>query len=783
MKILSFTSLLTLFVLAIFIREPIAAQSGQFSLTPVVETGDPAPAGVTFAGLTNVAMNDAGQVALIAGDQTALYVLAGGLLTPLAVSDQEVPGMSGVFFDEITSVAINNRGDVAFVASVLGSRTGPVLFLYSNGTWRALVFSGDRVPSPLVFASFQDFSNVILNETGGVVFTGRFRSTETGVFLFSAGVVQAIAVPTQDAPGTGGKFRTAAARSLTDDGTILFQGDIREGSVRAGIFLYRAGAIESVLLTGQPVPGRGGETFIRFTRATLIDQSGTVAFEGTGSLFSSGVFTISGSAVQPVIMSGDSLPGAGSKHVVDVLSLAGNLRGEFVFNVMVEQQQVALLRYANRRITSALISDQSVNGSFARRFIPSGAVVLNNSSAVAFVGGTLMPATVGVYLLSGTMRTALVTSQTAVPQSRLRLSTDIALNNQGAVAFTSVAAGNGKGLYLAQAETIRPMMLVGQAIPGTESLISDLTDLIADRLAMTEQQQIAKVAGTTTTGSEQGIFRASTGPLQSVALIGGGVPGMTSTLFKSFGEGVINNQGAVTFTSIIGPASGTDREVILQQRGQTMMVIASGDQSAPNTGGARLASFSGKDVWANEVGDVAFIADLNDGRQGLFLSSNRQIMLIALSGQPAQGVAGRTFEGFASVMVNGQKAVVFSASLSEGTGLFLFANSQIIPVAYSGQVVPGSDRTFRAFGAPAINDSGSVAFVGRYGSASQGVFVFSGGALTQTAMTAQPVPELQGRRFTAFFGLATNNRGEIAFVAALNGSPVPSVIVRMTPMQ
>lgn len=763
------------------------AQAGNATLSTVSKTGDPSPAGVPFANFVTVASNDAGQTVFIAGGGTGLFLRSAGTVTALAVSTDAIPGMNGVLYDEFRSVAINGRGDIAFVASFLGSRSGSGVLLMSGGMVRLLVSSGDRVPGP-VFASFQAFSNPILNENGDIAFTGEFSNSDTGAFLFSGGTVQPIAVGSQTAPGTnGGKFTVAAARSLTNNKIMLVQGGIEGGSAREGIFLFRDGALQAMLLSGVTIPGGiNGDKFLRYSNSRLIDESGTIVFYGAG-IASGGIFILSGGALQPVIVDNQPAPGTGGKMIADYFSIAANLRGDFTFNIKLANQQLVLYRYSGRALTPVIISDQNMTGSFAGRFMPAGDIFINNAGAISFVGSSSSPATTGVFTITGNTVSAVATSQTPVPGSRLRLSTDVGLNNRGAVAFNAVATGNGKSLFLSQGGSLSSMMLAGAAAPGAgDGSISDLTGSKSHRMPLSEQNELAMASTLAGTSITNGLFLASAAPLQTLALVNGAVPGVSGARYTDFSQSVINNSGAATYSCIFRQGSG-DKEAIVQLKGGAATVLAASQQAAPGAGGAKFDGLEARDLWSNDSGDVAFVALLDDGREALFLysTSNRQLTPIALGNQPAPGATGRNFESFDTVMINSQKMVVFTATLTDDAGgVFLFANGVLSPVALFGQVVPGVlDRTFVSFDGASINDGGKIIVLGRWGAFNQGVFRYVGGALLPIALTAQPVPELQGKRFTRFYGVAFNNKDEIVFSASLDGSPIPSVIIRATPIQ
>src|SRR5687768_4151002 len=120
--------------------------------------------------------------------------------------------------------------------------------------------------------------------------------------------------------------------------------------------------------------------------------------------------------------------------------------------------------------------------------------------------------------------------------------------------------------------------------------------------------------------------------------------------------------------------------------------VAVSGQTAPRTGGATLSGFG--QVSMNSHGDIAFNAGLNGGSStgGVFLFSNGNIFPVVLIGQPATGTNG-TFSGFSSPIVNNSGEIAFWAGITGGkssSGIFLYSNGRLLPVALDGQVVPGT---------------------------------------------------------------------------------------------
>lgn len=778
------SALMVLAGLVVTDEQAWAQQVSSFDLTPIVATGDELDAPVTFSQFGTVAINNAGQIAFIAGDQSGLYLLSNGAVTTLAQTSEPVPGLSGVFFDEFTTLALNNQGQIAFVASVVGARVGVGLFLYSplTGVFQPIVFSGDRVPGP-VFANFQNFTHLFLTDQGQLAFTGTFRDTESGAFLVSNSTLQPIAVPNQEAPGTnGGQFRAASVRSLAANGTMLIHGNVRNGSTTSALFLYRAGSLQPIVMAGQAAPVGG--TFNRFSNATLTTEAGDVAFEGFAignGTAAVGLFTLSNGQIQTVVLSDQPIPAAGGKSILEFGALASNLQGDFCFRATFTTRDQGLFLYSRRTLSVVVLSDRTVSGSFARRFIPTGATALNAQGTIAYVGETVTPTTTGVYLMAGNTHSAAVTSQTPVPAGRrLRLSSDVGISQDGAVVFTSVLTGNGKGLYLLQNGQISPQVVAGQAAPDTGGgVIRKLRDPMADRYAVTDQRSVAFSATLSGSTATVGAFQAAAGTLASVGVANQSAPGLSQTILLDFDQVVVNNSGAVAFNGIIRQGT-TDKDAILLFANRRYQLVASEGQTAP--GGGRFASFLGHDLWINAAGDVVFVAELDDGRQGVYRYARGRLQLIAQSDQMAPGTGGQVFGTFGSVMINDLGMIVFDSRFADDKngGVFLFANDQLNPVVLSGAQAPGTNgRTFTSFGRTAINDAGHIAFFARWGSVSRGIFFFSNNTITPVALSGQVVPG-SSSRFFEFYGLSLNDRDDVVFTAALDSSPLPSAIFLAT---
>jgi hypothetical protein len=191
----------------------------------------------------------------------------------------------------------------------------------------------------------------------------------------------------------------------------------------------------------------------------------------------------------------------------------------------------------------------------------------------------------------------------------------------------------------------------------------------------------------------------------------------------------------------------------------------------------------------NDRGQVAFFATLARARasEGMFVGDGSHIDVIAVNGTSAPG--GGKLVSFAAHPVpalNKAGVVVFSASVAGGKaseGLFLSSNRRLRAIALSGSAAPGiSGGAFSEFQAPALNDGGDVVFlagVRHRREVLEAIYLHHAGKLRKVVATGDPAPE--GGTFVAFGSPALNNKGEIAFAAVIDDGPYSGGIIVVSP--
>jgi len=258
-------------------------------------------------------------------------------------------------------------------------------------------------------------------------------------------------------------------------------------------------------------------------------------------------------------------------------------------------------------------------------------------------------------------------------------------------------------------------------------------------------------------------FKSASG-MKSLLKLGEEVPAMPSH-FSGFSSVSTNNQGVTAF---IGTYSDPDGKGLLMIEGGKLRLIC---RSGQPIGNGETGAFSEHyyPTPINERNEVAFLARIGD-KSGIFVSRPKGLELITISGKPAP-VEDATFIGFGNrapaISDSGEIAFIgFWGGDNFGRGLFTKGDGPIKLVAKSGDKIGDTGATFTDFFTPAINSRGEVAFIGRYGGRSQGIFIKTAKGIEMIALVDQPVPG--GAKDEVFNNLtqpSINDRGEVVFLA------------------
>ena len=272
---------------------------------------------------------------------------------------------------------------------------------------------------------------------------------------------------------------------------------------------------------------------------------------------------------------------------------------------------------------------------------------------------------------------------------------------------------------------------------------------------------------------------ADTAQLRPVATSGMPVPGGgTFDRFHVEGQPAItpvNDRGQVAFFATLAHARASEGMFLGDANGIEVIALS----GSPVPGGGKLASFPEHPVPAlNRAGAVAFSASIAEGKasEGVFLSSKHRLRVIALSGSASSGIPGGAFTEFQAPALNDSGDVAFLAGVRRGRdtleAIYLRRAGALRKIAAAGDPAPGGG-SFSAFGVPALNNKGEVAFAAVIdgGSVTGGIFVAS--ATDTRMLVGAGTPEPYGGIFAQFSDrVSINSAGSVLFNAVLKLGPV-----------
>ncbi len=294
-----------------------------------------------------------------------------------------------------------------------------------------------------------------------------------------APTLRRIVVTGQPVPG-GGEFDRFGIESLpvvapvNSRGHVAFFATVARGTATEGIFLAADGRITRIAAEGDRVPGAG--TISGFGRHPTpgMSESGAVAFAAAvaGGKTVEGIFASSRSRLRTVAVAGQPAPDVPSGTLAALDAPALNDQGDIAFLASVRRgRETVEAIYLHSRGKLRKLVGQGEPAPAGGVFAGFGPPVLNNRGLVAFgavVEGRAVPG--GVFLWDGKQVRMLVGAGDEAPLGGVfaKFSERVALNDAGAVAFTSVLknAPAAAGVFAVENARLRTVAALGAAAPG-----------------------------------------------------------------------------------------------------------------------------------------------------------------------------------------------------------------------------------------------------------------------------------------------------------------------------
>ncbi|MEM1027818.1 MAG: choice-of-anchor tandem repeat NxxGxxAF-containing protein, partial [Planctomycetota bacterium] len=258
--------------------------------------------------------------------------------------------------------------------------------------------------------------------------------------------------------------------------------------------------------------------------------------------------------------------------------------------------------------------------------------------------------------------------------------------------------------------------------------------------------------------------------------------------YSSFFSPTLNDAGQVAFSSALTGTSGgiTDNSglYVVGDGGDTQ--IAREGQAVPGGNGTFSSLFIVPQF--NQSGQVAFLANLSGTTGGttdnsaVYLFNGGGLTQVVREGQSSPDGNG-TFEGFGNPVLNdlGQVAVSgfltgTSGSFFDDSGVYRGSGGTLTQISREDQAAPdGNGVLSGGLFDIRINDVGGVVFNSFVsgttggGTDNEGIFLGSGGALTQVIRKGQAAPDGNGV-VSSLFEPAVNNSGQVAVYTFLDGT-------------
>ncbi len=374
----------------------------------------------------------------------------------------------------------------------------------------------------------------------------------------------------------------------------------------------------------------------------------------------------------------------------------------------------------------ALTGDAIGNG--AGRFTRFGVPVINDAGAAAFRAtiATADEKIEAVYTFDAAGLTEVVRGNQRPPDGNGRFeyfSTPL-FNTSGAVAFwvglldtRGIArSSDDEGVFLARGGGITQLVREGQPAPHGPGTVEGFLSYDFNAAGI-----ISFLLATLRDGrTEWGVYLGRGGALTRIAQQGAAAPHGNGR-FMSFGGPALNDAGEVAFSAVTAGTGGPQRAHagVYKGRGGPLTPVAWTGQPAPD-GNGRFTGFNAPVL--NAPGEVAFTATLTDTRSGkrdaagVFRGAGGPLTPIARAGQPAPDGNGFVSD-FNAPALNDSGVVAFSAYLTgtragarDDSGVFLGYGGPLTQIAREGERTPDGTAVFRELDVPALNRAGVLAF-------------------------------------------------------------------------
>lgn len=329
----------------------------------------------------------------------------------------------------------------------------------------------------------------------------------------------------------------------------------------------------------------------------------------------------------------------------------------------------------------------------------------------------------------------------------------------------------------AETGSLRAVVRSGRSAPGGGTF--DRFDVTAQPIVapVNARGQVAFYATVLRSAAREGIFLAAGGRITKVAAFGDSVPGGgTLAEFSEHPSPALNNAGHVAFVAHIAGGRATEGVFVSGEDGLRVIALAGDDAPGMPTG--VLVGFDAPAL--NDNDELAFVANVRRGRDVLdvlyFWNGQRLQRLLAENDRLVR--IGGTMQKIGTAALNNRGVVAFTGTIYRGPalgGIFVAGARDLRLLVGAGDRVPSGDMILRFAERVAIDDDDSIAFgayIGDNGQSREAVLRAIPEGLVTVAVEGDVAPG--GGRYAGFGPWPTTGPGGItAFIAALDGGPGP----------
>ena len=352
-----------------------------------------------------------------------------------------VPDNDGVF-DNLSAPLLGDSGRASFFSFVQGATGYDGLFVVDGDAIRTVAREGEAAPGSSAFYLTFPFSARGVNDSGNLVFRSDLVDGDSGEGIFVGNGLGTIGVALEGAsmPG-GGSFLNFGTPSINEKNQVAFDGCFTLGMY----FFDPSGELIEIAEAGDQTPD--GNFFSSFRRPLLNEQQQMVFYAEASTAAGDGIYLADLNDISTVVILQDDAPGGDGQF--DSLSEFPSINevGEVVFHASLVGTQSGdvdgLYLFDGSTLSEIARTDQMVpsnSGTFAS-FGNSNLPIINDLGQVAFTslinGAGSMNGSAAIFLYSNGSVSELVSLDTDIEGGAIVGFDDIALNNNGQIAFSA----------------------------------------------------------------------------------------------------------------------------------------------------------------------------------------------------------------------------------------------------------------------------------------------------------------------------------------------------------